>query len=412
MFINIVVATMLLLFWIPILFLFTEVIAALLPSNTKKKNTVQRLATAILIPAHYEEYGIAETLGIIKKQLSPHDRLIVVADNCHDETAAISLAMGAEVINRHNLEFLGKGYALDYGLQCLQKSPPDVVIIFDADVVIEPGCIDRLSSTAHLLNRPVQAAYLLKTCSDDNATSRISAFAFLFKNLIRPLGLSRLGGGCLLTGTGMAFPWNLIKNAPLASSNIVEDMQLGIDLAINGNTPVFCPDAVLYSKTAPNDSAAQAQRIRWEHGHLLTIFKQIGRTIRSAVKQRRLKLFLLTLEIGVPPLSAFILCWGGAMILVTSCTLGNLLSFNFLTFFLLSGFVLSASILLGWWRFGRTLLPFRDIMNIPFYILWKVPIYISFLIKPQKGWVRTERKSDSTTVQQDNIKKEHHSTNP
>ena len=45
----------------------------------------------------------------------------------------------------------------------------------------------------------------------------ISALAFLVKNQVRPRGLARLGLPCLLTGTGMAFPWAVIRGAPLAS---------------------------------------------------------------------------------------------------------------------------------------------------------------------------------------------------
>ena len=36
--------------------------------------------------------------------------------------------------------------------------------------------------------------------------------------------LALLGLPCLLTGTGMAFPWELIRGANLATGNIVEDM--------------------------------------------------------------------------------------------------------------------------------------------------------------------------------------------
>jgi hypothetical protein len=69
----------------------------------------------------------------------------------------------------------------------------------------------------------------------------ISALAFLVKNLVRPSGLKQLGFPSLLTGTGMAFPWLIIRSVSIASRNIVEDMQMSLELAIAGPPTVFCP---------------------------------------------------------------------------------------------------------------------------------------------------------------------------
>ena len=386
--------TILLLFFsLPILFLTAEVFAALLPRNKEKQTETNkpRPSVAILIPAHNEEDEIAATLKAIKEQLFDHDRILVVADNCNDRTVEIAQLNGAEVLERLDAKHRGKGYALDFGMQFLKKNPPDVVIIFDADVTVEADSVDRLARTAHLLKRPVQAKNLLEPPTDADAKTRVSTFAFLFKNMVRPLGLSSLGGGCLLTGTGMAFPWDLIKNAPLASSNIVEDMQLGIDLAIAGNAPIFCPDATVKSKTAPNNEAAHAQRMRWEHGHLLTIYKQAGRTLKMAIKQQRFELILLSFELAVPPLSSLVLLWCAAFFLSLICSFAKLIPTNILTGFTCLGMLLSLNIFLSWWRFGRHILSFSHILTIPLYILWKTPIYLKFLLKPQKDWVRTER---------------------
>jgi hypothetical protein len=69
----------------------------------------------------------------------------------------------------------------------------------------------------------------------------ISALAFLVKNLVRPSGLKQLGFPSLLIGTGMAFPWSIIRSVSLASRNIIEDMQMSLELAIAGLPTVFCP---------------------------------------------------------------------------------------------------------------------------------------------------------------------------
>ena len=79
------------------------------------------LRFAIVVPAHNEEAGIAATVSNLKAVDYPKDRfsIIVVADNCSDETAARAEAAGAQVIVRHDQERRGKGYALAFAFERL-----------------------------------------------------------------------------------------------------------------------------------------------------------------------------------------------------------------------------------------------------------------------------------------------------
>ncbi|UUZ49852.1 hypothetical protein LP420_06825 [Massilia sp. B-10] len=47
------------------------------------------------------------------------DRLLVVADNCSDDTANQARSLGADVLERTDLVRRGKGYALD-----ARRAPP------------------------------------------------------------------------------------------------------------------------------------------------------------------------------------------------------------------------------------------------------------------------------------------------
>ena len=70
---------------------------------------------AVLMPAHDEAVGISAAIRALVPQLRHTDRLLVVADNCSDDTAAVALASGAEVTVRVDPVLRGKGYALDHG---------------------------------------------------------------------------------------------------------------------------------------------------------------------------------------------------------------------------------------------------------------------------------------------------------
>jgi hypothetical protein len=92
------------------------------------------------------------------------------------------------------------------------------------------------------LRRPVQSLYLMTAPCESAINHQVAEFAWRLKNQVRPLGLRALGLPCQLMGTGMAFPWDIIRSAELASGFIVEDLKLGLDLADAGHPPVFCPE--------------------------------------------------------------------------------------------------------------------------------------------------------------------------
>jgi cellulose synthase/poly-beta-1,6-N-acetylglucosamine synthase-like glycosyltransferase len=110
---------------IPILVLSIECWLALLPTKSQLGAlATARPTAAVLVPAHNEATDIGNTIQALLLELTPQDRLIVIADNCIDETAKIARNLGATVLERQDLQHRGKGYALDYGLQSLASSMP------------------------------------------------------------------------------------------------------------------------------------------------------------------------------------------------------------------------------------------------------------------------------------------------
>lgn len=345
---------------------------------------------AILMPAHNEAAGITATLQNLLPQINAADTLLVVADNCTDATATLARQAGATVIERKNQNQRGKGYALAAGMEALKTDPPEIIVIVDADCIVEAPGIEHLAQLAFARQRPVQGNYLMERPPQPTIKDLLSSFAFLVKNLVRPLGLARLGQPCLLTGTGMAFPWFILEQAPLATGNIVEDMQLGIDLAIAGNAPLYCVEAKIVGILPSQAQSATQQRTRWEHGHLQTLLKTVPLLLREAIFQRRGDLLMLAGEVSIPPLSLLVLIWivfGLAAVLaygLLGITLPLILA-------LISGLAIAWAIGLAWWQFARDWLPFQTLFKIPLYLLWKIPLYFAFLNKPQQEWVRTDR---------------------
>ncbi len=377
---------------IPGLVLFIECIAALLPAPARKgRSPSSRPRIAVLVPAHDEEHGIETTLVALRPELSAQDELVVIADNCSDRTAAIARGLDITVIERQDATRRGKGYALDFGVNFLAPHPPDVVVIMDADCVADPGSITEIAEMAASYHRPVQATYLLQPPPVPTPKDAISMLALRVKNLVRPAGLSRLGLPCPLTGTGMAFPWSVIKMATLASGNIVEDMNLGLDLAIAGYPPMFCSHAQVTSVLPQRERAAKSQRTRWEQGHLETIVTQGPRLLIMAIRKGRFDLFMLALDLLIPPLSFLIMLWLAGLVLTLAATIFGGISSLPAMLLGLEGILILVAILASWAKYSRSVLPAKMLLAIPLYILWKIPMYFKFLTKPEKSWVRTER---------------------
>lgn len=368
-----------------------ECLAALLPRRPQpEKREITHPKTTILVPAQNEAAQIYPVLETALQQLTELDQLVVIADNCSDDTAAIARNTGATVIERTNPELRGKGYALDYGLKYIQVDPPEVVVILDADCLLAPGAIEHITHLAHTTRKPIQSTYLMEKPENRGIKDNISAFALKVKNMLRLQGLNRLGMHCLLTGSGMAFPWSVIREVSLASGNIVEDMQLTIDLILAGHTTLFCPAARVTGVLGSSQQAANSQRTRWEHGHLQTIFTQVPRLLKEFVRQRDFRLLIVALDILIPPLSLLIVTWLATTVIAwLAVGVGaSLIPAKILTS---TGCFLSATIFLVWFIFGRSDLPLHNLLAIPLYILSKIPIYLKFFIQPQSKWLRTER---------------------
>jgi len=79
---------------IPIAVLFVQIVAAVIalkkPQHTQTVASSIRPSVAVIVPAHNEALGLGNTLRSILPQLQTQDRLVLVADNCTDDTGSVA----------------------------------------------------------------------------------------------------------------------------------------------------------------------------------------------------------------------------------------------------------------------------------------------------------------------------------
>jgi cellulose synthase/poly-beta-1,6-N-acetylglucosamine synthase-like glycosyltransferase len=375
---------------VPVTVLFVEVIVAVTHRRREQSPSGPRPRLSVIVPAHNEAAVIGATLRSILPQLTAPESLLVVADNCSDDTARIARSEGARVIERTDARRRGKGYAIDHALRSLAREPPEVVIVIDADCNVAAGAIDRLARHCSATRKPVQALYLMRAPRTSNLRLRIAQLAWLVRNQVRPMGLHRMHLPCHLMGTGMAFPWICISQATVATGHIVEDLQLGIELARMGSPPLFCPEALVTSEFPTSREGIRTQRLRWEHGHLATLLSEAPSLLLQAIRRGEVRLASLALDLSVPPIALLSL-----LVAAVTCVSAGLFVFAKVRLPLCIGFIelsmVGCSIIVSWARYGRAILSFGELACAPLYALWKVPVYGRFLVGRQRDWIRSRR---------------------
>jgi cellulose synthase/poly-beta-1,6-N-acetylglucosamine synthase-like glycosyltransferase len=383
-----------LLLTFPLLLLCLQLLAALPRTRERPPPAIQRPPIAVLVPAHNEAAGIAATLASIQRQLRPDDLLLVVADNCDDDTATIARRAGAQVIERYSASERGKAYAVACGLRQLAATPPSVIVFIDADCLLQDQALDWLSRRAIELKRPVQALYLMHARDGASPLRRVAEFAWRVKNGLRALGRDRLHMACQLTGSGMAFPWDTLRAVALDNQSLIEDVALGLSLAAAGKAPAFCPEAVVHSSFADNNEGARTQRTRWEHGQLHLLWRHAVPHLLASLRRRDWLYLSLAIDLFIAPLSILLMATAlaGAAPLIAWAVTGDAWPWLIP---LIAPCLLACVLIASWFRAGRDLLPARRlpavVASIVVYVAGKVPLYLRFVVGRQRDWIAAAR---------------------
>jgi len=383
---------------IPAGFFALEVAGAFFPAKSVKSadgktgEAAVRGAAAVIVPAHNEGDEVIATLQDIKAQMQRGDRLIVVADNCDDNTADIARANGAECLERDDKNRRGKGYALQFALEALRSDPPDIVIFADADCRLSKGALDALGLAAQHHNRPIQALYLMKAPGLAPPRLQVAAFAWLVVNQVRMGGLDTLFGVSRLTGAGMAMPWPIVEKLDLASGEIVEDLALTLELVRRRAAPMFLPSVIVESVFPASEEGAAKQRARWEQGSMKLASRRAAPLFIEGVAKGNLRLIVMALDLLIPPLTIL----AGLVAVALLAGVGAFLT-GFATPFWLSVAALvlfAAALTAAWVRFGQGALPAASLGGLFRFLLGKLRVYGREGRQSAKSWTRTERAND------------------
>jgi cellulose synthase/poly-beta-1,6-N-acetylglucosamine synthase-like glycosyltransferase len=355
----------------------------------------RKLRFDIIVPAHNEEPVLANVIRSLQALDWPADqfRVVVVADNCTDATAAIAAAAGAHVMQRIDPEHRGKGYALDFGFKASRaRGWADAVVVVDADAQVSPNLLESFACRIERGEHAIQAHYGVSNTSASWRTRLLSIAKAAF-HIVRSRGRERVRASCGIRGNGWAVTHTLLDQVPYKAFSLTEDLEYGISLGMAGFRVAYADEAHANAEMVSAESAARKQRQRWESGRFQLIRNMTVPLLRQAVRKRSLVCLDLACDLMVLPLSYVVLNVLALLVLAVIATLAQPLMQVWIWVGLGCVAALVLHILRGWQLSGAGLQGLVDLARAPFFLLWKIVVMLRG--NQSKEWVRTKRENNS-----------------
>ena len=231
-----------------------------------------------VIPAHNEEEGISQTIRSLRLQTRPPDRVLVMADNCSDDTARLARLAGAEVVETVDNRAKKAG-ALNQGLALVLPtlSDDDLLLTMDADSQLVEDFLERAidlfvehvdlgglsgsivaRETTNLLELAQAIEYARGTRLVGRKQGRVhvlsGAATVLRADVLRAIGAAR--------GTGLpGSPGELF-----IEDSLTEDYELTLAVRSLGYRCLSTRQCPVITDVMPTFRDLRLQRVRWYRG--------------------------------------------------------------------------------------------------------------------------------------------------
>ena len=351
----------------------------------------QRMCFDVIVPAHDEAAQIEGVVASLRKLRWPADgfRVLVVADNCSDSTALLAAAAGAQVLERHDADRRGKGYALAFAFRASQAQGwADAVVVVDADTEVSTNLLEAFAVRIENGANAVQAHYAVLN-SHASWRTRLMTIALASFHRVRSRARERLGLSCGIRGNGWCVTHRVLGQVPYLAFSRTEDLEYGIDLGLAGHRVEYADEAHVAAMMVAGEQAARTQRQRWEGGRMQLVRSKTLSLLQAATGQGDRVCLDLAIDLLVLPLSYVAL---NVLALIVLASIGLLWDPS-MTRWVLLGFACAAAVFIyvlrGWQLSGVGVRGLLDLGRAPFYVLWK----LVQMVRPHDvvEWVRTKR---------------------
>lgn len=374
------------MFSVVIFYLYILALASRRSTFSHFSNNEPKVSFAVVVPAHNEESTISETIKSLKQIDYPSDRfqIVVIADNCSDNTISVVRNHGVRCIQRFNSSLLGKGEALKYAFKVLVHESFQAIVVIDADTFANQDLLERMNFKLLSGFHIVQARYGV-TNPDETSLTYLFAVGNTLENDLFLSGRQNLGLSSMLRGNGMCFDIRVLKDCPWEACSVVEDTEFTLQLLRKGLRVHFAPEIEVRAPLPSTLEQASSQRIRWSSGNSRLGRLQGFRLIAEGFKEKRFDLAEMgwcLLVRSKPLLLLFAL-----LVFIMSFLSGDFIIWSSTLFVLLITYML-----FGIFVMGFSLLRCKFLLSAPISLIWLMIIsFLGLFGFRSNVWTRTKR---------------------
>jgi cellulose synthase/poly-beta-1,6-N-acetylglucosamine synthase-like glycosyltransferase len=347
----------------------------------------------VAIPAHNEGKLIADTVESVRAADYPAGQLqvVVIADNCSDDTAAYARAAHAICFERNDPSRPGKPQALHWIFNQVDLANVDSVVIIDADTVVDRQYFRVMDARLRSGERAIQGHYGVMN-PEESWLTRLSVLPATLNSYLMFPGKRALGLSCPLAGNGMCFDAAIIRSLGWNAFTLSEDWEYYLILVTHGYQVTSAPDAVIYGQVARSLDLGKAQRMRWMKGRIDATNIHWRALLRAAVTRVSAAPLDALFDVARPT-HAILFAWSIVYVLVCGAVwlayppalgvfLFALAILGAQVFYFLAGLIVARPPLQTWLALAM----------VPWYLLWKLSVTAKGLVTLRdRRWVKTTR---------------------
>ena len=359
----------------------------------------------VAIPAHNEEANIAETVRSCRAIQYPASLfdVLVISDNCTDNTASAGRDSGARVLERFDATRKSKGHAIEWLIETLKQSGEfdalDALVIIDADTAVQSDLLEQFALGLDRGSDWMQC-YDCVGNADRSWRTRVMAYGFSLFNGITLAGRKALGLSAGLRGNGMCISTNGLRRVPWHAHGLVEDLEYSWMVRVAGERVEFIENTTVFATMLARGGTPLAdQRRRWEFGRSSICRKMLGPVLRSPHLSSLQKAAAIA-ELTSHPTShvalVYLLLSAAAAFAIPDMIASK--QYVLFAFIVVSHAIATLALAIhALSPFLVSLVPWRFALSlgfIPYYIFWRTVVLAKGV---PRSWIRTPRESDSAT---------------
>lgn len=227
-------------------------------------STTEFKRIGVFVPSYKEDNVIIHTTEELLKLDYPKELfdIIVIADSLKEDTLKKLQTTDAIVIPV-SLEKSMKCRSLNYAFSHVDKIY-DIAIIADADNILSKNFLKDINYLHNQGYVIIQAQRVAKNLNTSMAY--LDGLSEAINNHLFRQGSNALGLSSALIGSGMAFPFSLIKEELSKIDSAVEDKALQIALVEKGHKIIYQKGTIVFDEKVDSAEAYKNQRRRWIAG--------------------------------------------------------------------------------------------------------------------------------------------------